>query len=1171
MTQKFAIDLDKQCKVFSAIERYHYCDEDQLITEMLDNITLSNDDKVTIQDDAKQLVEQLRSSDMKSSLVDDLLQEYGLSNPEGIALMRLSEALVRTPDAATATLLIRDKLINGDWSSHAGNSSSFMVNSATKGLQFSKFWARKSGGNAPSSAVSQIGDTILHNAMKQGMRYMGNHFVLGRSIEEAIEKSAGYDANITNFSYDMLGEAAYTNADAQRYFEAYEHAVQNIANNGPYNDVRDAPSISVKLSALHPRYEITHTEEVLSPILDKLLRLCTMAKAGNFGITIDAEESERLEISLMLVEQLCAAEQLAQWDGLSIVIQAYQKRALPVIEHIISLSTQYDRKLMVRLVKGAYWDSEIKRAQEMGLSDYPVFTRKENSDTSYIACAQALLVASDHIFSQFATHNAHTAISVANMAMRDDKAFELQRLHGMGDQLHILLAQKYGVKSRIYAPVGPHKDLLPYLVRRLLENGANSSFVNQLSNNDISIDNIIKDPTILSRKSLGQKSNLPSPQHHLSDGRVSAKGFDWNEIGTIKRLSEQFSHPPHIDATSYCNGMPINGDKIERFSPFDTSQKIGEAQYADINAVNDMVSNAKTAQWHSNYDASSRAKILRNIADNLLKQENELLNIIIWEAGKTVADALAEVREAVDFCRYYADQAEKLSDREPLGIVACISPWNFPLAIYLGQIVAALSMGNTVIAKPAEQTPLIAYKIYDLMLQSGVPKEAFHLLIGDGAKLGNALTSHQDIAAICFTGSTRTAKQIARNLANTQRADIPFIAETGGINAMIVDSTALMEQVIEDVLASAFQSAGQRCSACRLVCIQEDVADDFIKMLRGAMENLHLGATRYFSTDVGPVIDEAARNNIMQHVDTMNKVHKDISGKAIQNDIEKGYFVVPQAFEIDAISDLKQEIFGPVLHIKRFKAHEIEDVIEQINALGYGLTMGFHTRIDARAQQISKTAKVGNLYINRNQIGAVVGVQPFGGEGLSGTGPKAGGPHYLKRLSHREQTVLSPHIAQEDHDYFLEEYELPGPTGENNSLSLHPRGTILCLGGDDKQALYRQVCLAHTAGNQIITLDAFRIDIEANNALSNNMNIIYEDVQNIDASLNESNHQKLLFHAVACDGKRRLDIATKIALMDGAIMPILSAYDDIDRYAIERCITIDTTAAGGNATLLAGL
>lgn len=1192
---------------FSTLCEFYLKDEDQLIDALLGQIKLSDHDQNIIKLKTADAIAALRNIDNRESFVDQLLQEYGLSSDEGKTLMRLSEALIRTPDSHNAQALLRDKLLGGDWHEHSGNSKSFMVNRSTNGLSLCAAWIKSSGGKEANNLLAKMGDTLIHAAIKQVMRFMGNHFVLGRDIEEARENRKLFDLETTCFSYDMLGEAAFTSADAERYFAAYEHAAERTAQDGPFDILAEAPSISVKLSAIHPRYEMTHADHCMPAIHDKLLKLCIIAKQANFGITIDAEECERLELSLAIVENLCAEKSLDGWSGLSIVIQAYQRRALAVIEHIIALSRKYDRKLMVRLVKGAYWDSEIKRAQEMGLESYPVFTRKENTDLNYIACAQKLLAANDVIFPQFATHNAQTAISIAHMATSQNATFEFQRLQGMGLELHKLLSKNYGVKSRIYAPVGAHKDLLPYLVRRLLENGANSSFVNQLSNDHIPIDDLTIDPmTIVNGNNSHHSKNIPAPREHLANGRKSAEGFDWTQSDKIEALYRLLSKPMVINACSIINGQEIEGQKTEsilsrRVSPINHNMVIGTAQYMDAALVDMAVTTP--SNWASDYSASDRAAIVRKIADNLLVHQDELMSLLTWEAGKTVADALAELREAVDFCRYYADEAASKIDRKPIGVIACISPWNFPLAIFLGQIVASLVMGNQVVAKPAEQTPLIAYKISKIIFESGVPAHAFHLLIGDGAALGNALTSHDGINGVCFTGSTRTAKLIAASLADTNRGDIPFIAETGGINVMIVDSTALMEQAIRDVIASAFQSAGQRCSACRLVCVQEEVADNFITMLKGAMQNLQMGGPQYLATDVGPVIDQSAREMIIDHVKYMQENHKNVGGKISKNDKDQGYFVAPYAFEINKISDLKNEIFGPILHIMRFDARDYEQLIDDVNSLGYGLTMGLHTRIDARIEKISQIAKVGNLYVNRNQIGAVVGVQPFGGEGLSGTGPKAGGPHYLNRLSKNALPMikisedLPPKLSAEELIFlgslaanndnnnilqYIEEYYadrddaaqkiyhdarklaaallirdtiMPGPTGESNILSLHPRGNILCLGGDNIYDVHYQIAASLSAGNSVTIIGEGK-----NNLADPQINFIEKN--NVDAQLSS-------FAGIAIDGVKRTEMATKVAKLDGALLPILSGYDDADRYVIERCVTIDTTAAGGNASLLA--
>jgi len=1203
-------DFSECSRDYNHLKSYHYKDENQLVKEVLDQIILQKIDQDIIHKETLQTISELRNNDQKSPFIDILLQEYGLSSDEGITLMRLSEALIRTPDTGNAHALLRDKLCGGDWHSHARESPSFLVNRSTDGLRLCSTWIKTSGGKTANHLLAKMGDAAIYSAMKQVMRFMGNHFVLGRTIGEARKKRNNYDLKTTCFSYDMLGEAALTLEDADTYFKAYEKAVDRTAKDGPFEILSEAPSISVKLSAIYPRYENIQSQQSVPAIYEKLLTLCLIAKQSNFGIAIDAEECERLEISLTIIENLCACKELENWGGLSIVVQAYQKRALPVIDHIISLSQHYNRKLMVRLVKGAYWDSEIKRAQELGLESYPVFTRKENTDINYIACAQKLLDVYHIIFPQFATHNAQTANAIAYMAKTRGANYEFQRLHGMGEQLHTILSHKYGVKSRIYAPVGAHKNLLPYLVRRLLENGANSSFVNQLSNEEYTVDTLSKDPISITISNQDHSSDLISPpREYLNDGRLSAPGFDWTQSHKITSLNDQLAQPIYVKATSIINGQDVAGTSSKRVSPFDTNMILGEALYAETSVVDDAIKAAQKSHWSIGFSAMDRAALLMKISDNILKNQDILMSLLVWEAGKTVPDAIAEIREAVDFCRYYANQTKTKLYRQALGIVVCISPWNFPLAIFLGQIVAALAMGNIVIAKPAEQTPLIAYTVSQIILESAIPIDAFHLLIGDGEKLGNALTRHKEINGICFTGSTKTAKHIATNLSQTENATIPFIAETGGINTMIVDSTALLEQVIFDVIASGFQSAGQRCSACRLVCVQEDIADEFITMLHGAMAVLQIGKTNQLHTDIGPVIDRVAHDKIKHHIATMKSCFNNIGGKAILGDVKDGFFIEPHAFEIKKISDMKEEIFGPVLHVMRFKVDNFDMLINDINASGYGLTMGLHTRIDQRAEQISKTAKVGNLYVNRNQIGAVVGVQPFGGEGLSGTGPKAGGPFYLNRLS-KTQTPLVTHDKQKDmellpekdigffktldvnanniklintlkiyfeHDnpevskiyddilekiypFFIHERIMPSPTGESNILSLHPRGKVLCMGGDDIHLLHRQIAMALASNNDIYILNRTHSKPFNNNIISKKINVInlakiYENFE--------------YFAAVACDGNQRSEVAKKLTQLEGPIMPLLSAYDDPERYAVERCVTIDTTAAGGNAYLLA--
>jgi RHH-type proline utilization regulon transcriptional repressor/proline dehydrogenase/delta 1-pyrroline-5-carboxylate dehydrogenase len=1270
---------------------------------------------------AANMVNDLRQSADKLHIVDALLQQYGLSTAEGVTLMRLAESLIRTPDFTTSRLLVRDKLGESDWGFHAGKSAYGLVNQATNGLRLSAGWISASGGVDASNLLARLGDRVLEGAVEQAMGLMGEHFVLGTSIANAVKRSKTDRENGSTHSYDMLGEAALTADDAARYFTAYHDAITYLGQQDYSSDAVDRrPGISVKLSALHPRYEYAHRDICVPALTAQLLKLAKAAQNAGIAMTIDAEEADRLETEILIIRNLLQAPELNGWDGLGIVVQAYQRRALPFIHWLAQSARSANRRISVRLVKGAYWDSEIKRAQEMGLESYPVFTRKENTDLSYLACARALLDARDAIYPQFATHNAHSVCAIAQMDLappssseaigqiktpssseaigqkesllsrpkasegrsgdrrpvgladadasvgassdasgRDSRrsnspGYEFQRLHGMGERLHAALGAQYGVPTRIYAPVGNHRDLLPYLVRRLLENGANSSFVNQLMDLDVPTEEIVSDPIakILSNEDAANP-RIPAPIDHLNgdflgpdgfndgiaasgfgESRKIAKGDDISQSDQHTRYEGYGSEQGKWQAASMVAGTAPTGEERAILNPAQHDDKVGTEIRAQPAIIADAIKAANASSWPA-MPAAERAACLDRLADILEAETAMLVELCVREAGKGLNDAIAEIREAVDFCRYYAVQAQapSVASRNPLGTVACISPWNFPLAIFLGQITASLAVGNTVIAKPAEQTPLISAAATKLVHQAGIPQDALQLLIGDGAALGSALTSHPQIDGVCFTGSTATAKRIAASLGETGRGLVPLIAETGGINAMIVDSTALLEQAVKDVIASAFQSAGQRCSACRIICVQDDIADNFNTMLRGAMAELVIGDPANAATDVGPVIDAASQTKITQYCADMASRFKIIGTATVPDNLSDGYFVTPTAIAINHISDVEQEIFGPVLHVLRFSADALDDIVTAINALGFGLTMGLHTRIDARVEHIVSRAKVGNLYVNRNQIGAIVGVQPFGGEGLSGTGPKAGGPLYLHRLSRHADIPHEPALQTASitapppptpliakrvaaaqaaverssplerlniidqaaaniaslHPRFAQiigevqagilsltsrEIPLPGPTGEKNRYRLCPRGAILCIPGgapeEDDYLLQQQAALTLITGNALILLaekgiftgvDALAEALDRNDATKGLISHIGHDdpVNWLNADL----------AGIICDNEARSDLAARLMLRTGSIIPMLSAHNAPTRFMIERTVSIDTTAAGGNASLLA--
>eukprot|EP00903_Cladosiphon_okamuranus_P002610 g2608.t1 len=915
-------------------------DEAPLARQLADQAQLDQDARKQIQATAKTLTQGLLLDAQRPSVVDAFLSEFTLGSEEGILLMRLAESLIRTPDAATARRLLRDKLLAGNWSPHFG-AKSILVKLGTLGLLTAKLWARLSGGADAQNVFAQIGDRVMLPLVRRAISILGRHYVLGTSIARATQRARTSVDFGTTFSYDMLGEAAHTEADSERYFAAYQRALTHLAKDkDPSTGLHEAPALSVKLSALHPRYEYAQRDRCVPVLAERVLTLCRLAKSANIGLTIDAEEAERLEVSLLVIDAVLASGELSGWEGFGLAIQAYQRRASHVIDWVIAAAQRYQQRFTIRLVKGAYWDSEIKRAQALGLSDYPVFTRKEHTDISYLACARKLLEAQAWIYPQFATHNAHTAAAILHMA-GDRRDLEFQRLHGMSDGLHRRLAEAYGFATRTYAPVGQHHELLPYLVRRLLENGANASFVNQLQSDAASVEQLIRDPIeIATAQRFAPHPKLGAPYQRPGSRRTVATGQDLTQ-SNIARAIEQLPAP----------ALP---------QPRDTAT-----------SVDDAAAETGASDW-PNLPPETRSRILRRAADALNRDRHTLMALCVHEAHKTWPDAEAELREAIDFLRYYADHAMRpsMANRQPLGTVACISPWNFPLAIFLGQVSAALSVGNTVIAKPAEQTPRIAIAAVARLYEAGVPEDALQLVIGDG-RVGAQLVSHPVTQAVCFTGSTATAKRIARALAGSGRGTLPLIAETGGINAMIVDSTALLEQAVQDVIDSAFQSAGQRCSACRLVCVQEDIADAFITMLSGAMSTLRVAAPADLTTDLGPLIDTDAFERVAAHIDDVSQRFQTI-GEAPAPADPNGNSIAPIAFELNSVSDLEEEVFGPVLHLVRFKAGGLDKLIGEINALGFGLTMGLHSRIDARIDRVRQLAKVGNLYINRNQIGAMV-------------------------------------------------------------------------------------------------------------------------------------------------------------------------------------------------------
>jgi len=1199
----------------SQIRAAYLADERATVESLLAIADLSKDERRRITGKAVDLVERVRQSGAPT-MMEGFLAEYGLSTREGVALMCLAEALLRVPDVETIDALIEDKIAPGEWGKHLGQSSSSLVNASTWALMLTGTVIADPGEegvvNALRGVVRRLGEPVVRRAVGEAMKELGRQFVLGRTIDEAIDKAETLEAQGYTHSYDMLGEAALTEADAQRYHLAYSHAIGALAGRCESRDIRDNPGISVKLSALHPRFEFAQRDRVMAELVPRTLSLASLAQSAGMGFNIDAEEMDRLDLTLDVFEAVLSDPSLAGWDGLGVVVQTYGPRAVPTVDWLYDLALRLDRRIAVRLVKGAYWDSEIKRAQILGLAGYPVFTRKANSDVAYIACAKKLLGMTDRIYPQFATHNAHSAAAVVALAGDDRRGFEFQRLHGMGESLHDIILRDQGARCRIYAPVGAHRDLLAYLVRRLLENGSNSSFVNQIVDNSVEAAEIAHDPIALV-ESYGQNiANpvIPAPSAIFGPDRRNAKGWDLTDPVTVEWLDAARAGSRGHRWVSGVTGRVDGGNPREITNPARPGETVGVVLEADAEQVAATVSAVeKGFQSWSRTPSEERARSLEAVADLYEKHAPELMALATREAGKTLADAVGEVREAVDFLRYYANQAKDLDDgRPPIGPVACISPWNFPLAIFTGQIAGALAAGNTVVAKPAEQTPLIAARAVELMHEAGIPLSAVRLLPGDGPSVGRTLVCDPRIAGVCFTGSTETAQAINRDMAEHLAPDAPLIAETGGLNAMIVDSTALPEQAVGDIIASAFQSAGQRCSALRILYLQEDVEERILEMLGGAMEELRLGDPWHLSTDVGPVIDEEARGAIAAYCRAMEN-----DGRLIKKleAPEDGFFIAPHVFRVTGIEDLEREIFGPVLHVASFAAADLDAVVDAVNARGYGLTLGVHTRVDDRVQKVVERARVGNLYVNRNQIGAVVGSQPFGGEGLSGTGPKAGGPHYVNRflkapgatdgagpvgastripadaVSEALLTLDTTVWAATDREALLREtladlgpaarealaaatsvergaLDMPGPTGESNRYSVHPRGIVLCLGpgADD---IIVQAVQASALGNGVLAVGA-----EATARLAP-LAAAQAPVAALDGELDPADLTAVRgFAAVAFNGESGVKRAIRrsLAARPGALVPLICGRLAPERYALERHLCVDTTAAGGNAALL---
>ncbi|WP_043062877.1 trifunctional transcriptional regulator/proline dehydrogenase/L-glutamate gamma-semialdehyde dehydrogenase [Brucella anthropi] len=1212
--QNFAPPIREQSALRQAITAAYRRPEAECVSALAAQAALPEETAKQVRSTARKLIEALRAKH-KGTGVEGLVHEYSLSSQEGVALMCLAEALLRIPDMATRDALIRDKISNGDWKSHIGGGRSLFVNAATWGLVVTGKLTNTVNDRGLSAALTRLiarcGEPVIRRGVDMAMRMMGEQFVTGETIDEALKRAKPLEERGFRYSYDMLGEAATTAADAERYYKDYETAIHAIGRASAGRGIYDGPGISIKLSALHPRYVRAQSERVMGELLPKVKALAAIAKSYNIGLNIDAEEADRLELSLDLLQSLIEDPDLADWEGIGFVVQAYGKRCPFVLDFIIDLARQNKRRVMVRLVKGAYWDAEIKRAQVDGLEDFPVYTRKVHTDVSYIACARKLLAATDAVFPQFATHNAQTLATIYHLAGPDFKTgkFEFQCLHGMGEPLYdeVVGAEKLGRPARIYAPVGTHETLLAYLVRRLLENGANSSFVNRIGDESVSVDELIADPVdvVRSMAVVGARHDQIALPENLYSARKNSDGFDLSNEVTLAELSKILKDSADRVWTSepQLAGTKVKGTSRSVLNPGDRNDVVGTVtEIAEGDVAKAMKAAQKaTASW-SAVAPAERAACLERAADIMQRDMPVLLGLIMREAGKSMPNAIAEVREAIDFLRYYAEQTRRTLGvgHKALGPIVCISPWNFPLAIFTGQIAAALVAGNPVLAKPAEETPLIAAQGVRILHEAGIPADALQLLPGDG-RIGAALVAAEETCGVMFTGSTEVARLIQAQLASRLLPNgkpIPLIAETGGQNAMIVDSSALAEQVVFDVIASAFDSAGQRCSALRVLCLQEDVADRILTMLKGALRELSIGRTDKLKVDIGPVITDEAKNIIEKHVQGMRDLGRKVEQLPLGPETQNGTFVAPTIVEINSLRDLKREVFGPVLHVVRYKRDDMERLIDDINATGYGLTFGLHTRLDETIANVADRIRVGNVYINRNVIGAIVGVQPFGGRGMSGTGPKAGGPLYLGRLV--ETAPIPPRHSSVHTDPALKDFakwlgqrgmndlaqaardtgsasalgldlELPGPVGERNLYALHPRGNILLV-PQTEAGLYRQMTAALATGNTVYVDEASDLrnvlkDVPASVAARTIWTNNWESDAPFAGALVEGNAERIV------------EINKKLATLPGPLVLTQAASteelaDNPDAYCLnwlleEVSTSINTTAAGGNASLMA--
>ena len=1190
--------------------------ETECIPALLEQASMPAAGAARVAETARRLVNALRNK-TRAGGVEGLIHEFSLSSQEGVALMCLAEALLRIPDNATRDALIRDKIASGDWSSHIGQSPSLFVNAATWGLLVTgKLTAVNSETSLAASLTRLIGrggEPLIRRGVDLAMRMMGEQFVTGQTIAEALSNSRNMEARGFRYSYDMLGEAATTAGDAVRYLADYERAIHAIGKSSAGKGIYEGPGISIKLSALHPRYCRTKIERVMGELLPRLKRLALLARYYDIGLNIDAEEADRLEISLDVLEALATDHELAGWNGIGFVVQAYGKRCPFVVDWLIDLARRSKRRIMVRLVKGAYWDSEIKRAQVDGLAGFAVFTRKPYTDVSYLACARKMLAAPDAVFPQFATHNAQTLASIIEIAGPDfyRGQYEFQCLHGMGEPLYeeVIGPDKLNRPCRIYAPVGTHETLLAYLVRRLLENGANSSFVNRVADRRVRIEELIADPVEIVRAMPvpGEPhERISLPRHLFGPERLNSIGMDLSNEDHLSELARGLEEGRRIDwaaAPATEAGMRDQEAFLAVLNPADHRDLVGHVRHAGPGDIERALSTAATAAsaWAAT-NAQARAGCLCRAADALEAGMPVLIGLIVREAGKSCANAIAEVREAVDFLRYYAAEAVRTLRsglHEPLGPVVCISPWNFPLAIFTGQVAAALAAGNSVLAKPAEQTPLIAAEAVRMLHAAGVPADVLQLVPGAG-EVGAALVGDPRIQGVVFTGSTTVARLIQRQLASRLTSagmPVPLIAETGGLNALVVDSSALAEQVVGDVIASAFDSAGQRCSALRILCLQEDIADRTLSLLQGALQELSIGNPAHLSTDIGPVITREARQEIERHVAMMQSRGHKVARVLLSDAAQAGTFVAPTIVEIDRIADVEREVFGPVLHVLRYRREDVDSLIDQINASGYGLTFGLHSRIDETISRVVERIEAGNLYINRNMIGAVVGVQPFGGHGLSGTGPKAGGPLYLGRLLgtapqaavagcggaapsaagiYVDWLKRSGRLAEAECclDYLSRSalgasMELTGPVGERNVYALRPCGAVAAI-GTTEAGLLTQIGAILATGNTAIVDSGH----PAAAILDSLPGEIASQVRREPDWLRTRYLKAVL---VESDAEGLMALNRKIASLDGPILSVLAAKPgagatsgayDVNRLLDECSISTNTAAAGGNASLM---